>query len=252
MPNVYSLLMRIPDELKPWVAIGLGSFILVCLVLFHGGGIHWILQLHRRAERRLLLGRPHILQAIILFGISVFLMLALHLIGVMAWALILLKMGFIQRAHDAIYFCANAYTTLGYGSVDLDPAWRNISPIIGISGLFTFAWTTSVLVTIVTGHNRLLEQLHLEDEKETVLRANLRASIGKVREKEGEAERALRTASSEREAAAGLWQRWGVWQQEKKKALDLRKVELTEIAKLFKEERQEEDKLGPGKLDSKE
>ncbi len=252
VPTLYSLLMKIPEELKPWVAIGIGSLILVCLVLFHGAGIHWILQLHRRGERRLLEGRPHIFRAIILFGVSVFLMLALHLIGVLAWALILVKMGFIQKAHDAIYFCANAYTTLGYGSVDLDPVWRNISPIIGISGLFTFAWTTSVLVTIVTCHNRLLEQLHREHEQETGLRANLRASVEDVRKKEHEAERELKAASQEKEAAAGLWQRWGIWQEEKRKALQKRKEELTEIAERFREEREEEDKLGPGKLDGKQ
>ena len=252
MPNVYSLLMRIPDELKPWVAIGLGSFILVCLVLFHGGGIHWILQLHRRAERRLLLGRPHILQAIILFGISVFLMLALHLIGVMAWALILLKIGFIQRAHDAIYFCANAYTTLGYGSVDLDPAWRNISPIIGISGLFTFAWTTSVLVTIVTGHNRLLEQLHLEDERKLYcVRICVHRSGRCVKKKAKPREHCeLLQESGRLRRDCGNDGESG--NRRRKKALDLRKGELTEIARLFKEEREEEDKLGPGKLDSKE
>ena len=67
-----------------------------------------------------------------------------------------------------------AYTTLGYGIVDLDPQWRNISPIIGISGLFTFAWTTSALVGVVTGHNRLLEQLEIEREKQLELRAAAR------------------------------------------------------------------------------
>ena len=66
-----------------------------------------------------------------------------------AWAFGLMWLGLILRPNDAIYFCANAYTTLGYGTVDLDPQWRNISPIIAISGLFTFAWTTSSLVSVV-------------------------------------------------------------------------------------------------------
>ena len=248
MPSIYSLLTRIPVEAKPWVAIGLGSFILVCLVLFHGTGIHWILQLHRAGERRLQKGSPHIFRAVVLFGGSVFLMLALHLVGVLAWAFVLLKMGFIQRAHDAIYFCANAYTTLGYGSVDLDPVWRNISPIIGISGLFTFAWTTSVLVTVVGAHNRLLEQLHLEREKERELRAGLRSSIGEVHKEEGQAVQALRAATREKEAGAGLWQRWGMWQEGKEKIAEVRKGELREVAELFGKERAEEEKLGPDEL----
>jgi hypothetical protein len=70
----------------------------------------------------------------------------------------------IARGYDAIYFCANAYTTLGYGSVDLEAHWRLISPIIGISGLFTFAWTTSALIDVVSSHRQLIDQL--EDERE--------------------------------------------------------------------------------------
>lgn len=252
VPSIYSLLMQIPDELKPWVAIGIGSLILVCLVLFHGTGIHWILQIHRRGEKRLLEGRPHIASAIVLFGGSVFLMLSLHLMGVLAWAFILSNIGFIQKTNDAIYFCANAYTTLGYGSVDLDPLWRNISPIIGISGLFTFAWTTSVLVNIVTAHNRLLEQLHIEHEKETALRAGLRASIEEVRKKERGTESALRAVTREKESATGLWQRWGTWQGERRKIVQMRESELEEVAELFRKERKEEAELGPGESDKRD
>ncbi len=137
---LHSLLMQIPDEFKPWAALMLGACILVGLVLVHGSGIHSILMYHTRNERRLWLGRPHHIEATILFGTSVFLMLGLHIFGVLVWAFLLKHLGLILKANDAIYFCANAYTTLGYGNVDIDPLWRNISPIIGISGLFTFAW----------------------------------------------------------------------------------------------------------------
>ncbi len=157
-----SLLMNIPDELKPWAAMGLGSFILVCLVLFHGLGLHRVLAFHVRGEKKLLKGRPHVLQTVLLFGLAVFLLLSLHMVEVFAWGFALLGLGLIQRAHDAFYFCANANTTLGFGTVDLDSNWRDSSPIIGISGLFTFAWTTSALVNVVGVHNRLLTQLHEE------------------------------------------------------------------------------------------
>jgi hypothetical protein len=254
VPSIYSFLMNIPDEVKPWVAIGIGSFILVCIVLFHGTGIHWILQLYLSGQRRLLKGRPHVFRALMLFGSSVFLMLALHLVGVLAWALVLLKMGFIQRAHDAIYFCANAYTTLGYGNVDLDPVWRNISPIIGISGLFTFAWTTSVLVTVVGAHNQLLQQLHLEREQEIQMRANLRKTIGEERSHEREAERVEIAKEKIKASETGFWHRWGIWLDEKRKVVELRKEELVENTESFRKERADEEKLGSeeGDVEKKE
>jgi hypothetical protein len=92
----------------------------------------------------------------LLFGWSVLLLLALHIVEVVMWAYSLMYLGLIAHAYDAIYYCANAYTTLGYGTVDLESHWRNISPIISISGLFTFAWTTSVLVDVVGSHKQLI------------------------------------------------------------------------------------------------
>jgi hypothetical protein len=246
MPSIYSLLQSIPDELKPWAAMGVGGFILVCLVMIHGIGIHRILSFHKGGERRLLKGKPHVFRAMLLFGLAVFLLLLLHLVEVVAWAFVLIKMGLIERAHDAIYFCANAYTTLGLGTLDINPQWRNISPIIGISGLFTFAWTTSALVGVVGGHNRLLEQLHEEREKQKELRVDLRKAIGETRTRENEAEKAEESAAREKMAGAGLKQRWGIWQEEKKKVMGMRKEELKEIAELYRKEQAEEEKLGPG------
>ena len=246
MPSVYSLLMRVPDEFKPWAAMGVGSLILVCLVLFHGIGIHRILVLHVSGEKRLRKGRPHVVQAVMLFGLAIFLLLFLHLVEVVTWAFVLMSMGLVERAHDAIYFCANAYTTLGFGSVDINPQWRNISPIIGISGLFTFAWTTSALVSVVGGHNRLLEQLHEEREKQKEMRGELRNEIREVGTRESEAESAERVAAREKMVSASLRQRWEIWRDEKGKVVGLRKEELKEIAELYRKEQAEEEKLVPG------
>ena len=238
--------MQIPDDLKPWAALGLGAIILVCLVLFHGSGVHAVLVFHKRNERRLWSGRPHHSEATLLFGTSVFLLLSLHIIGVLIWAFVLAHLGLILKADDAIYFCANAYTTLGYGMVDLDPQWRNISPIIGISGLFTFAWTTSALVGVVIGHNRLLEQLEIEREKQLELRAAARNAVGAVRVQESAAERAARLKIEKNHEAGGVRGRFEDWREENREIETMREAERAKIADLRKKESEDEDKLGPG------
>ena len=48
-----------------------------------------------------------------------------------------------------------AYTTLGEGAVSLPEPWLLIGPIIAMSGLFTFGWTASVLVGIMTEYGQL-------------------------------------------------------------------------------------------------
>ena len=173
MPHLSELLAKIPDEFKPMAALGIGAFMLVFLVLLHGTGLHGILVLRKRRELRLRAGRPLLIKGLLLFASIIFLMLALHIVGFMLWAYALRLMGLVPDVYDAIYFCANAYTTLGYGNVDLGAHWRNISPIIAISGLFTFAWTTSALVDVVASHNKLVGQL--EEEREQKIRKRLTA-----------------------------------------------------------------------------
>ena len=245
MPDLSALLANIPDDLKPLVALGIGASMLVFIVMFHGAGLHLILVLRKRRERRLRVGRPHLVAALLLFGWSVFLMLTLHIAGVMMWAYALMYLGLIARAYDAIYFCANAYTTLGYGTVDLESHWRNISPIIGISGLFTFAWTTSVLIDVVASHKQLIEQLEDERERELHMRSTLRKAEWDALMTEREAERSDGEKTRTQMAGASFLQRCRIWWGERKRVQELRRAKAAEIDELRRKEREDEEKLGP-------
>jgi hypothetical protein len=238
------LLRKIPAEFTLPAAIIIGSIILVCLVLFHGMGIHWVSSIHKRGELRLRAGRPHVFAALLLFGIAIFLLLALHIIGVILWAVALTHLGLIRTAKDAIYFCANAYTTLGYGQVDLDPQYRIISPIIGISGLFTFAWTTSTLVNIVRDHNALLESLELERAKEKQLSKNLKLAVSDARAHEREAEHAASIAIAQESTGASLLRHWQLWREERRKLSVIREDFRANTSTLARQERNAEDNLG--------
>src|SRR5271156_113867 len=192
MFDIPTLLAKIPDEYKPMAALGIGSFMLVFLVLFHGAGLHLIFVQQKRRERRLRLERPNLAAGALLFGCSVFLMLALHIVEILIWSFAITHTGIVKYAYDAMYFCANAYTTLGMGNLDLDAHWRNISPIIGISGLFTFAWTTSALVDVVASNGRLLEQLEVEREQEMHMRFALRKEEWEAVKNERATEQSMR------------------------------------------------------------
>ena len=244
MSGPAELLRQIPADFTLAAGIIIGSIILVCLVLFHGMGIHWVTSIHTRAQLRLRAGRPHVFTALLLFGIVIFLFLALHIIGVIWWALVLTHLGLIRTAKDAIYFCANAYTTLGYGPVDLDPGYRIISPIIGISGLFTFAWTTSALVNVVRDHNALLETLELERTQEKQIRRTLRAAMRDTRAHEREAERVASTQITEETAGTSLLRHWRLWREERQKLKAIRREYRAETKTLALQEREAEDNLG--------
>jgi hypothetical protein len=246
MFDISALLAKIPDEYIPMAALAIGSSMLVGLALFHGAGLHLIFIQQKRRERRLRLGRPSLIGGAFLFGSSVFLMLALHVVEILIWAFVLTHMGLVKHAYDAIYFCANTYTTLGMGSVDVDMHWRNISPLIGISGLFTFAWTTSALVDVVSSNGRLLEQLEDEREREMHMRFALRKEEWDSVKTERSAEEAEREKTRTQLSGTSFFQRRKIWKQEREREEQLRSAERAEIVELRQNESQEEEKLGPG------
>jgi hypothetical protein len=112
--------------------------------------------------------------------------------------------------------------------------------------LFTFAWTTSALVGIVTGHNRLLEQLQIEREKQLELRAAERNPVSAVRGQEAAAERTARGKIVAEHAEGGIEARFERIRQEFREIETLRAAERAKIAEIRWKEGVDEDKLGPG------
>jgi hypothetical protein len=244
MSDISTLLAKIPDEFKPMAALGIGSLMLVGLVLFHGVGLHGIFVQQKRRERLLRLGRPNLAAGALLFGCSVFLMLILHVVEILVWSSTLIHMGLVKHTYDAIYFCANAYTTLGMGNMDIDERWRNISPIIGISGLFTFAWTTSALVDVVSSNGRHLERLEDERAREMHLRFALRKEEWDVMKGERDAERSEKEKTRKQVSGAPFFQRLKIWKVERTRQEELRSARRAEIEDLRRKERQSEENLG--------
>jgi len=73
---------------------------------------------------------------------------------VVVWSAALIFGDIVADWSTAAYFAANCYTALGE-PFSLPRAWRIVPPIIGMSGIFTFAWTASVLVNFVSRYNEM-------------------------------------------------------------------------------------------------
>ena len=145
-------------ETYPFREIALGAVLLVASTLLHGVGMyivqqrfdqHWPTADEAGAKRQL------VLSGLIL------LMLATHLLGVLIWSIAILVIGALGNMRDAFYFSLVTYTTLGYSDVMLPQTWRLLAPIMAMSGLFAFGWTTGVLVSIVgQAHAALRKMRH--------------------------------------------------------------------------------------------
>ncbi len=135
------------DRGMPAVEIALGTIPLLATLFIHGVGMYAVM---RGFERRGVAIYRTGSTGELFFGLMVAMMLATHLLEMFVWAAALGAIGAVATFRDAFYYVACTYTTLGYGEGTLTREWRLLGPMIGISGLFAFGWTTGVLVNLVS------------------------------------------------------------------------------------------------------
>lgn len=133
----------------PFEELGLGMLVLIVVIAFHGWAMARVNGLFNRELGRLA-GHVPDWRYSLLTAIGIGLLAVTHLVETLIWSVPILGFGILATLRDTYYFVLESYTTLGASAINLPEAWRLLGPMIAISGLFTFSWTGSVLVYIVT------------------------------------------------------------------------------------------------------
>lgn len=141
-------------EVVPVADLAFGGGMLLLVVLIHATGVRAVTG-HVAKRTRVIMQRPRTWRADLLMAQSAFALLLLHLTETFAWASALVYGGLVTSWRAAGFFAGNTYTTVGYGAFVLPAGWEMVAPIIAISGLFTFGWSGSVLVDIVSRCQRI-------------------------------------------------------------------------------------------------
>jgi len=141
------------DQWRPIWEIAFGTGTLIVSLMIHGAGMLF-LQRRNRDYREL---APLGLRREAAFSLLILALMFTHVIEVLLWALALIVIGAIPSFRDAYYYVAVTYTTLGYAEGTLTPQWRIFAPMMAMSGVFAFGWTTSVLFAIVGTQNDAIE-----------------------------------------------------------------------------------------------
>ena len=126
----------------------MGAGLLVSILMIHGFGMYFVMH---RFERHwpIYINQKSELRRQFFFGFLVALMLITHITEIFTWAATLNLVHAISDLRTAFYFAGETYTTVGFGDVMLPHQWRQLALFIAMSGLFSFGWTTGVLVSIV-------------------------------------------------------------------------------------------------------
>lgn len=125
------------------IAFGVGT--LIASLLIHGAGMLFV----QRRNRGYQMLQPLGLKREAAFSLLVLVLVLTHVVEVLVWAMALIAVGAIALFRDAYYYVAVTYTTLGYAEGTLPAQWRILAPMMAMSGVFAFGWTTSVLFAIV-------------------------------------------------------------------------------------------------------
>jgi hypothetical protein len=137
----------------PGPDLAFGGGMLLVIMLVHAAGVRWVTNhVARRQER--IAERPTTWRADALMSGAVLMLLALHVFEMLIWSTALVYSGLVPDWRIAGLFAGSTYTTIGYDSI-LPRGWGMLSPLIAISGLFSFGWSGSVLVDVVARCHRI-------------------------------------------------------------------------------------------------
>ncbi len=127
-----------------------GSMLLAATMALHGCGVLVTLRSTGALKRRAGASGAGI-AGIGVLVVASWMLVLLHLLEVIVWALFYLWSNALDTAHVnasvAYYFALMQYTTIG-SAYNLRLDWRLLEGMNGIAGLLTFAWSTGVLLTL--------------------------------------------------------------------------------------------------------
>lgn len=130
-----------------------GGAMLLLVIMFHAFWIRLVTSSFLKRTQALR-ANGKLWRADWLFAMTVIALLTLHLTEIVMWSAGLVFAEIVNDWGKATWFTANCYTALGQ-PLPVAHAWRLVPSMIAASGIFTFAWTASVLVNFVARYNEL-------------------------------------------------------------------------------------------------
>ena len=142
----------------------LGATMLIVVIIFHGIAL---LQIAKRYEVRtfLYLAEKKYSSVALCFYVSVFGLFLAHIAEIVIWGLALYLFHLLPNLSDSILFAGSTYTAMGFMEDILPNGWKMLAVIIAFSGMFAFAWTASVMISMTKNFRQAYTKLHMEKLK---------------------------------------------------------------------------------------
>jgi hypothetical protein len=142
----------------------LGGAMLLLVMVFHGV---MLLQIAKRYEVKtfLYLAEKKYSAVALCFYISVFLLFLTHIAEILIWGIALYVFKLLPALGQSILFSGSTYTAMGFMEDILPDGWKMLAVIIAFSGMFSFAWTASVMISMTKNFRQAYTKLHMRKLK---------------------------------------------------------------------------------------
>jgi len=139
----------------------MGTFMLLLVMVFHG---LVLLQIAKRYEVKsfLYLAEKKYSEVAFCFYISVFCLFLTHIAEIIFWGIVIYALKLVPGLGQSILFSGSTYTAMGFMEDILPAGWKMLAIIIAFSGMFAFAWTASVMISMTKNFRQAYTKLHME------------------------------------------------------------------------------------------
>ena len=125
--------------------LALGALVISTTVLIHTFGLIGVTRaMGWLVDRFRLHGRRSRVLAMNTVVLGIFIVLTVE---VWLWAAVYVLLGAVPDFPTALYFSTITFSTVGYGDVVPDHAWRMLAALEGIDGFLIIGWSTAYLVS---------------------------------------------------------------------------------------------------------
>ena len=141
------------------INIALGVLGLTIILVFHGSAINRLfMRFEDFTSQNLIHKQYH--RVFFHFYVSFIGIALIHIAEILMWALFVVLLNLIPSPIDAILFAGSCYTTIGFVSDILPPGWKSLALFIAFTGLFSIAWTTSVMIGMTESYRQAWRLKH--------------------------------------------------------------------------------------------
>ena len=138
----------------------LGGVMLLVVMVFHGV---LLLQIAKRYEVKtfIYLAEKKYSAVALCFYVSVFCLFLTHIAEILIWGMALFTFKLLPGLGQGILFSGSTYTAMGFMEDILPDGWKMLAVIIAFSGMFSFAWTASVMISMTKNFRQAYTKLHM-------------------------------------------------------------------------------------------